>query len=93
MITWENLTVQSKHMFMKFLAKDDPQTKCVALRAMCGVFMAHPRELLRLNQSGMISEVMAPESPPTLQLEALLCWREILLVSSTIRRGVICAVK
>jgi cohesin loading factor subunit SCC2 len=91
-ITWENLTFQCRGIFMKYLAKNDNQTKCVALRAMCGVFIAHPRELLRMNQSGMISEVMALESPPSLQLEALLCWREILLVrlkSVLLERGTV----
>eukprot|EP00980_Cylindrotheca_fusiformis_P014094 scaffold3702_cov126-Cylindrotheca_fusiformis.AAC.6 len=78
-ITWENLTSLCKEMFMIYLDKDDNQTQCVALRAMCGVFIAHPRELLRMNQVGMISKVMSTESPPSLQIEALQCWREILL--------------
>lgn len=80
MITWKNLATSCKQLFMKFLEKNDPQTKCAALRGMCGIFIAHPRELLKMNESGMISEVMSPSSPPSLQLESLLCWREILLV-------------
>lgn len=80
-LTWSNLTALCERLFTDFLAKSDPQTKCAALRGLCGVFIAHPREMLRMNESGLISEVMSPDSPPSVQLESLICWRDILLVS------------
>jgi hypothetical protein len=80
-LNWSNLTALCERMFTIFLEKNDPQTKCAALRALSGVFIAHPRELLRLDQSGLITEVMSPDSPPSLQIESLRCWRDILLVS------------
>mmetsp|Transcript_4615 Transcript_4615/g.10933 ORF Transcript_4615/g.10933 Transcript_4615/m.10933 type:complete len:1809 (+) Transcript_4615:256-5682(+) len=78
-LAWDNTTIQCRDVFEVYMEKNHVQTKCVALRAMCGIFMAHPRELFRMNQEGLIGQVMSEESPPSIQLEALLCWREILL--------------
>jgi cohesin loading factor subunit SCC2 len=80
-LTWENLTGHCKHLFSLYLeSKLDASTKCAALRALCGVFIAHPRILLEMNQMGIIGKVMASTAPLSLQLESLICWREILLV-------------
>ena len=68
-------------LFMDYLSKNDTQTKCAALRGLCGIFISHPREMLRMDQSGIISQVMATDAPMSLQLESLTCWRDILLVS------------
>jgi hypothetical protein len=81
-LTWDNTTIQCRKLFEVYMEKDHVQTKCVALRAMCGIFMAHPRELFRMNQEGLIGQVMSEASPASIQLEALVCWREILLVST-----------
>ncbi|CAJ1949314.1 unnamed protein product [Cylindrotheca closterium] len=82
-LTWENTTIQCRKLFEVYMKKDHVQTKCVALRAMCGIFMAHPRELFRMNQEGLIGEVMSEASPASIQLEALRCWREILLAEES----------
>lgn len=79
-ITWENLPSQCQHMFLKYLKKNDPQTKCSALRALSGVFLACPRQMLEMNNSGLIRDVMSANAHPTLQMESLRCWRDILLV-------------
>ena len=71
-----------ERLFTDYLAKNDAQTKCAALRGLCGIFISHPREMLRMDQSGLISQVMAIEAPMSLQLESLTCWRDILLVSN-----------
>ena len=67
-------------MFLEYLKKDDQATKCLALRAMNGVFISRPRVVLAAEQLGIISSVMSEESDPTLQCESLRCWRDILLV-------------
>jgi hypothetical protein len=79
-LTWSNLIDLSKHMFTKYLEKNDPETKCAALRALCGVFLAQPREMLLMDQSGLLTEVMSPTSPLSVQMESLRCWRDVLLV-------------
>lgn len=68
-----------ERLFSDYLSKTDAQTKCAALRGLCGIFISHPREMLRMDQSGLISQVMAADAPISLQLEALTCWRDILL--------------
>ena len=80
-LDWISLTGICERTFTSFLSKSDPEIKCAALRALTGVFIAHPRELLRLDQSGVITDVMASEAHPSVQIESLRCWRDILLVS------------
>lgn len=84
-LTWSNLTALCERMFTIYLEKNDTQTKCAALRALSGVFIAHPRELLRLDQSGLITRVMSRNSPSDVQIESLRCWRDILLVSQFLK--------
>jgi hypothetical protein len=79
-ITWENLPSQCQHIFLKYLKKNDPQTKCSALRGLSGVFLACPRQMLEMNNSGLIRDVMSASAHHTLQMESLKCWRDILLV-------------
>jgi cohesin loading factor subunit SCC2 len=72
-----------ERIFMKFYSKDDVMTKVSAIQALSGVFMAHPREMLNLEQSGLLSEVMASTSPEPLQRESLRCWRDLLLAEES----------
>jgi hypothetical protein len=69
-------------LFVYYLRQDDVDTKCAALRALSGVFMARPRVMLMNEQDGTIEEIMSSDSSTTLQLESLRCWKEILLVST-----------
>jgi cohesin loading factor subunit SCC2 len=78
-LTWTNLPALCERLFTKFLDKSHVETKCSALRALSGMFVAHPRELFAMDQSGLITQVMSAESHPSLQLESLRCWRDILL--------------
>jgi cohesin loading factor subunit SCC2 len=78
-LTLGNLTPLCEKLFMIFFRKDDVAIKCAALRALSGIFLAHPREMLRMDQSGLIKHVMGPDSPIPVQLESLRRWREILL--------------
>lgn len=82
-LTFPNMASVFEDLFTDFLSKNDTQTKCAALRGLCGVFISQPREMLRMDQSGLITQVMAPDAALSLQLESLICWREILLVSIT----------
>ena len=72
-----------EEIFMKFYTKDDVMTKVAAIQALSGVFMAHPREMLNLENSGLITEVMAATSPEAVQRESLRCWRDILLAEES----------
>jgi cohesin loading factor subunit SCC2 len=67
-------------VFAYYLQQADVDTRCAALRALSGIFMARPRVLLMLEQDGTIGELMSHDSPTDLQLESLRCWRDILLV-------------
>ncbi|KAL3916072.1 MAG: hypothetical protein SGILL_005346, partial [Bacillariaceae sp.] len=78
-LTLENLASLCESMFMNFFREHDGEFMRAALRAITGIFIAHPRQMLRLNQNGLIEQVMAPSSPETVQLESLHCWRDILL--------------
>lgn len=69
-------------LFVYYLQQDDVDTKCSALRALSGVFMARPRVMLMNEQDGTIEEIMSSDSSTALQLESLRCWKEILLVST-----------
>ena len=90
-LTFLNLSLVFEDLFSDFLSKNDTQTKCAALHGLCGVFISHPREMLRMDQSGLITQVMAPDAALSLQLESLVCWRDILLVSTA--RRVFCMLK
>ena len=53
-----------EQIFMKYYtnAKVDVMIKVAALQALSGVFMAHPRQMLKLEISGVITEVSMNES-------------------------------
>jgi len=78
-LSWSNLTAICEDTFITFLEKNDPQTQCAALRALSGVFISHPRELLRMDQDGLTTRVMSSKASPSLQIESLRCWRDIIL--------------
>jgi len=79
-LTWENLPTSSFVLFKQYLEKLDTDTKCKALRAMSGIFSAHPRVMLAFEQEGVLQEIMSDNAHPALQLESLQCWREILVI-------------
>jgi hypothetical protein len=91
-LTFSNLTSIFENLFSTFLSKSETQIKCAALRGLCGVFISRPREMLRMDETGLISQVMAPSSPLSLQLESLICWRDILLVSCWIASSCIAGI-
>jgi len=73
------LSSASFALFKEYLDKDDESTKCLALRAMNGVFISRPRVVLAAEQLGIITSVISEEAPPSVQIESLRCWRDILL--------------
>ena len=46
---------------------------------MNGVFISRPRVVLAAEQFGIFTSVISEESPSTVQIESLRCWRDILL--------------
>ncbi len=78
-LEWKNLPLASFAMFQIFLDKVDTATRSKSLRAMSGVFSAHPRIMLAFEQQGVWKDIMADKAHPDLQLEALQCWRDILM--------------
>lgn len=66
-------------LFKEYLEKDDESTKCLALRAMNGVFISRPRVVLAAEQLGIITSVISEAAPASVQIESLRCWRDILL--------------
>ncbi len=78
-LKWENLPLACFAMFQIFLDKVDTATKSKSLRAMSGVFSAHPRIMLAFQQQGVWNDIMSDKSDLDLQLEALQCWRDILV--------------
>jgi cohesin loading factor subunit SCC2 len=66
-------------LFRIYLEQEDESTKCLALRAMNGVFISRPRVVLAAEQLGIITSVMSEAAPPSVQVETLRCWRDILL--------------
>ena len=66
-------------LFLEYLHKEDESTKCLALRAMNGVFISRPRVVLVAEQLGIITSVIGNEAPPSVQIESLRCWRDILI--------------
>lgn len=78
-VTWDVMVEVCYKIFLTYLAKSDVETKCAAMKALGGIFISRPRVLLAMQQAGTIDDIMAPGSEPELQLQALRCWREILL--------------
>ena len=66
-------------LFRLYLEQDDESTKCLALRAMNGVFISRPRVVLVAEQLGIITYAISDAAPPSVQIESLRCWRDILL--------------
>jgi len=77
-LTWKNLPSSSFALFQIYLNMAEVTMKCKALRAMASIFATHPRIMLVFEESGALSEIMAEQADPILQLESLKCWREIL---------------
>mmetsp|Transcript_23952 Transcript_23952/g.35409 ORF Transcript_23952/g.35409 Transcript_23952/m.35409 type:complete len:897 (+) Transcript_23952:3532-6222(+) len=78
-LSWSNLSDACYAMFRVFIEKKDVGTKCKALRAMCGAFIARPRLMLAVEHTGVLSDVMSDKAHPDLILESLKCWCDILL--------------
>lgn len=64
--------------FLFYLGKSDTPTKCAALNAMSGVFLARPRVMLAVEKKGVFAVLFSENSPPMVQLEALHSWKNIL---------------
>lgn len=77
-LTWESSILACYCLFSTYLQKTDSATKCKALAALKGIFVAHPQLLLQLDHIGLFDEVMSDDAGVPLQLEALECWRSIL---------------
>ncbi|KAL3921434.1 MAG: hypothetical protein SGILL_002747 [Bacillariaceae sp.] len=82
-LTLENLAPSCERLFMNFFRKAQEEITCAALRAMTGIFLASPKEMMRMNDRGLIENVMAPTSPEVVQLESLKCWLDILLLEES----------
>jgi len=82
-ITLLRIAPLCERIFMKFYEKDDVMTKVCTIQALVGIFIAHPREMLKLENSGLLTEVMASTSPEPVQRESLRCWRDILLAEES----------
>ncbi|KAI2491978.1 HEAT repeat associated with sister chromatid cohesion [Fragilaria crotonensis] len=78
-VTWQTMVEACYKIFVTYLATSDVETKCSSMNALGGIFISRPRVLLAMQQAGTIEAIMAPDSEPELQLNALRCWREILL--------------
>ena len=77
-LKWETYTMACYSLFKNYLSKNDSETKCRALAALKGIFVAYPQLLLQLDHVGLFDEIMADDAGEPLQLEALECWRNIL---------------
>jgi cohesin loading factor subunit SCC2 len=77
-VTWSNLTVACYRLFSSYLKKIDAPTKCAALKALGGIFMAEPRLMFELEQVGLVDSVLAETADISLQIEALKCFQMIL---------------
>ena len=77
-LTWDSLATSCFVLFEKYLAKPNIKIKCNALKAMSGVFTAHPRIFLTFHQEGTLSEILSDESDDLLKIAALKCLKDIL---------------
>lgn len=77
-LNWNTVLPACFRLFSRYLKKVDIATKCKALAALKGIFIAHPQLLLLMNHVGLFDEVTSDEAGEPLQLEALDCWRSIL---------------
>lgn len=78
-LVWSNFTLACYRLFSRYLQKIDSGTKCKALAALKGIFLAHPQLLLQMDHVGLFDKVMDDAAGIPLQLEALECWRSILV--------------
>ena len=79
-ISWDVLIEASYGLFSAFLAKRDVETKCSALKALTGIFVSRPRILLLAERNGTIADLMVDTVHPEIKIQALRCWKEILVV-------------
>lgn len=77
-LTWDCLSTSCFVLFEKYLAKPNIEIKCRALKAMSGVFIAHPRIFLTFHQEGTLTDILSDESDDLLQIAALKCLKDIL---------------
>lgn len=78
-LSLSNVMYACYFLFEYYLQQSDVSTKCAALRALSGIFVSRPRVMLMLEEQGAIEEIVSRDSPVQLQLEALRCWRDLLL--------------
>ena len=78
-LDWTNIVPAAYSMLALYLKKDHAPTKCQALKGLNGIFVAQPRLMLAVEQTGLIADVMDDSSGTDLQLAALSCWRELLV--------------
>ena len=77
---WEGAPIASYRIFSKYLMKVDVPTRCKALSAYAGLFLAAPRLLLKVEQVKLIEFLMAKTAAIELQRETLRCLQDILVV-------------
>jgi len=77
-LEWDNFTPACYRLFSLYLHKRDSGTKCKALAALKGVFLAHPYALLSMDHLNLFDKVMHDDAGIPLNLEALECWKNIL---------------
>ena len=78
-LDWTNIVPAAYSMLALYLKKDHAPTRCQALKGLNGIFVAQPRLMLAVEQTGLIADVMDDSSGTDLQLAALSCWRELLV--------------
>ena len=78
-LDWTTIVPAAFSMLALYLKKDHAPTRCQALKGLNGIFVAQPRLMLAVEQTGLIADVMDDSSGADLQLAALACWRELLV--------------
>jgi cohesin loading factor subunit SCC2 len=78
LLSFSNLLDACFAAFSFYLGKEDIPTKCAALNAMSGVFLARPRTMLIVEKNGIFADLFSESMPPLVQLESLRCWKNIL---------------
>jgi cohesin loading factor subunit SCC2 len=78
-VNWDTMVEACYRTFLLYLNSSDMETKCASMKALEGIFTSRPRILLAMQQAGKLEALMNPESETELQLQALRCWREILV--------------